>query len=274
VVNPETFKYMNSLPEHRKLCSDILAFFNEQHGITGAFISGSGASGGMDVYSDLDLGFLCSSDEEREKIWLKRFDWILPSWFHRMDADHVKPYFIIYLFEPSIHVDLVFYTKENLPPQAGGPFTLAFEKDKQLETWFSEVNTPLKSLVDWSNVVHDEERMWTWIHYAWCHIARGEYYDIASEFAFLRKIPHCWFAKLKGIDQFNSRRLEAKGESQFIEKMSLCYPMPDRVSLKEALLNLIEIHNDQREQVNKLIYPKWKTSEASRDKITKLVSDL
>lgn len=274
MLNPETFKYMNNLPDHRKLCSDILSYFKEHKGITGAFITGSGASGGMDVHSDLDLGFLCSSDEKREEIWLKRFDWILPSWFHRMDADHVKPYFVIYLFDPSIHVDLVFYTKENLPPQAGGPFTLAFEKEAQLGSWLSEVNKPLNMQVDWSNVVHEEERVWTWIHYAWCHIARGEYYDIASEFAFLRKIPHIWFARLNGADQFNSRRLEARGESLFIEKMTLCYPIPDRVSLKIALLNLIKVHNEQREQVNRIFFPNWKTTQAARDKITKLVSEL
>ncbi len=273
-MNSETFRHMNSLPEHRKLCSDILSFFKDQHGISGAFIGGSGASGGMDFQSDLDLGFLCSSDEAREKIWSKRFDWNLPPWFHRMDADHVKPYFIIYLFEPSIHVDLIFYTNEDLPPQAGGPFTLAFEQGAQLGSWISEVNKPFDKVVDWSNVVHEEERIWTWIHYAWCHIARGEYYDIASDFAFLRRIPHSWFARLNGADQFNARRLEARGEFQFIEKMKLCYPIPDRVSLKTALLNLIEIHNEQRDQINKLIFPPWTTKQAARDKITKLVSEI
>jgi hypothetical protein len=274
MVNPDTFKYMSSLPDHKRLCAELLSFFNEQDGISGAFISGSGASGGMDYHSDLDLGFLCSSEAEKEKIWSKRFDWQLPRWFHRMDADHVKPYFIIYLFEPHIHVDLAFYTIENLPPQAGGPFTVAFDKKDQLGSWLSEVNKPFKVPADWSNVVHEEERIWTWIHYAWCHVGRGEYYDIAAEFAFLRKIPHNWYARLNGTDFFNSRRLESRGETEFIEKMKLCYPMPDRSNMKAALLNLIRVHNEQRAQVDKIIQPQWKTTQDARDRITRLVSEL
>ncbi|MBK7960625.1 MAG: hypothetical protein IPK04_05085 [Bdellovibrionales bacterium] len=274
MVNIEKFKHMNHLPDHKNLCSALLSFFNEQDGIIGAFVSGSGSAGGMDFHSDLDLGFLCSSDDAKEKVWSKRFDWMLPPWFHRMDADHVKPYFIIYLFEPHIHVDLVFYTKENLPPQAGGPYTIAFDRNAQLGNWLTEVNKPFNIPVDWSNVVHEEERIWTWIHYAWCHVGRGEYYDIAAGFAFLRDIPHSWYARMKGTERFNSRRLESRGESHFVEKMRLCYPMPDRASTKAALLNLIGIHNEQREQVDKLIRPQWKTTQSARDRITRLVSEI
>ncbi len=50
--------------------------------------------------------------------------------------------------------------------------------------------------------------------------------------------------------------------------------MPDLVSMKAALLNLIKIHNEQREQVDKLICPQWKTTQAARDKITRLVSEI
>jgi hypothetical protein len=248
--------------------------FSEQKEISCGFISGSGAAGGMDFYSDLDLGFVCESEEAKEKIWSQRFAWKLPDWFHRMDADHVKLYFIIYLFEPHIHVDLCFYTMANLPPKAGGPYTIAFDPQSQLKSWSEEMNQPIPIKTDWSNVVHEEEQIWTWIHYAWCHAGRGEYYDIAGEFGLLRRVPHSWYARLKGAGTFNSRRLEQRGETDFIESMKLCYPMPSRSSMKAALLNLIAVHNEQRKQVDLLLAPKWKTTQTARDKIARLVEEM
>jgi hypothetical protein len=274
MLNSEVFKHMGNLPDHTKLCRQLLTFFYEQNEINGAFISGSGASGNMDFHSDLDLGFLCSSNEAKEKIWSQRWDWKLPDWFHRMDADHVKPYFIIYLFEPHIHVDLSFYTIENLPPQVGGPFTVGFDKKSQLGKWNDDVNKPLKTPADWSNIVHEEEQFWTWTHYSWCHSGRGEYYDDASTFHIMRNILQRWYARLNGTEKFDTRRLEQRGESAFIESMRACFPTPDRVSMKIALLNMIDVHNKQRAQVEKLIQPKWNTTQAARNKITQLVQEM
>jgi hypothetical protein len=274
LIKEDVFQNMRDLPEHYRLCRQLFDFFSQQEGITAMFMSGSGVTGGMDSYSDLDLGFVCESDKAKEKIWSQRFDWKLPPWFHRMDADHVKPYFIIYLFEPEIHVDLCFYTIDNLPSKTGGPYAIAYDPRSQLNAWVQEMNRSSVAAPDWSNVIHEEERMWTWIHYAWCHAGRGESYDIAAEFWFLRNIPHSWFARLKGQSQFSSRRLEQKGEMEFIESMKLCYPMPNRSSVKAALLSLIAVHNAQRAQVDRLLSPKWKTTQAARDKITRLVQEM
>ena len=270
----EIYKHMGELPDHKKLCQKLLGFFDEQSDITGAFLSGSGASGGMDFHSDLDLGFVCKDNEAKERIWQQRFDWHLPDWFHRMDADHVKPYFIIYLFDPHIHVDLAFYTMEDLPPHAGGPFTLAFDKQEQLGSWLADVNKPYKVKPDWSNVVHEEERFWTWTHYSWCHTGRGEYYDDASTFGTMRDILQKWHSRLNGNENFDTRRLEYRGEHEFIKKMNPCFPKPNRSDMKAALLNLIDIHNEQRKQVDKFLQPNWKTTQVARDKITQLVREI
>ena len=103
-MNSDVFKFMGDLPDHKNLCKELLEFFSNQSDITAAFLSGSGASGGMDFHSDLDLGFVCKDDEAKERLWKQRFDWPLPSWFHRMDADHVKPYFIKYLYASRVVV--------------------------------------------------------------------------------------------------------------------------------------------------------------------------
>ncbi|MFN7904219.1 MAG: hypothetical protein ACK5P5_03455 [Pseudobdellovibrionaceae bacterium] len=272
MISKNVFLHMDQLTDHKILCEKLIAFFRNEPGIIGSFISGSGAAGGMDFYSDLDLGFVCANNEAKEKIWSQRFDWKLPTWFHRMDADHVKPYFIIYLFEPHIHVDLCFYTMENLPSQLGGPCEVAFDHLDRLKSWSQEMGRSALTPADWSNIVHEEERFWTWVHYAWMHVGRGEYYDIAADFEFMRKIPHNWHARLKGSEKFITRRLEQTGELEFIESMRQCFPTPDRSSLKTALLSLIAVHNSQKVRVDQMIKPEWKTSQAARDKITQLVS--
>lgn len=274
MLNPDVFQHMSQLPTHKNLCHSLLNLFFNDNRIDGAFISGSGASGNMDLYSDLDLGFVCSSESTKEEIWQNRFSWNLPAWFHRMDADHIKPYFIIYLFEPHIHVDLALYTMVDLPHNTAGPVTLAFDKKAQLARWNSETNKPQISNPDWSKVVHEEEQFWTWIHYSWCHSGRGEYYDDASTFHLMRDIVQSWHARLNGKEKFDTRRLEQRGENAFIDSMRFCFPTPDRASMKTALLNLIDIHNKQREQLDQLVRPKWKTTQDARNKISQLVQNL
>jgi hypothetical protein len=274
LINPKTFEHMQTLPLHKNLCTELLNFFGAQSEINAGFLSGSAVTGGMDFHSDLDLGFVCADKTTKEKIWSQRWDWALPPWFHRMDADHIKDDFVIYLFEPHIHVDLCFYTMDNLPAQFGGPYTVAFDKKAQLNEWIQNVNAPLIREADWTDVVHEEERFWTWAHYAWGHVGRGEYYDIATHFAFLRDIPHKWHARLGGSDTVNTRRMEQRGETDFIKDMSLSHPAPDKHSLKTALLNLIRVHHGQRGQVDKILRPQWKTTPEAREKITRLIEEM
>ena len=46
----------------RAVLDAVLRWSRAMPEIRGAFLSGSGASGAMDRWSDLDLGFLCASD--------------------------------------------------------------------------------------------------------------------------------------------------------------------------------------------------------------------
>lgn len=273
-VNPQVFQHMEQLPQHEGLCAELLLHFRQMPGIIGAFVSGSGATGKMDRHSDLDLGFICENKEMREKIWRQRFNWKLPNWFHRMDADHIKNYFIIYLFEPDIHVDFCFYTREDLPTQAGGPFVLAWDQRALLRGWIRHVNEPFKTPPEWQHVVHDEERFWTWMHYLWTHTNRGEYYESAMFTADLRGIIEKWHARILGSEIFRPRRLEQRGETAFLQLMQPAFPTAERESLKKSFLAMIEIHNRQRLEIDRLVTPEWKTSPAARDKITKLVHEL
>ena len=126
------------LPDHDALLDAILAFFHKTPGVIGCFLSGSAASGQMDVDSDLDVGVVLESAEGRAKVWEGRWDWQIGDWFHRFDADHIKPHFIIYLFEPAVRVDVNLYLVEDLPPAAGGPYLLAWDTTGALQAWLRE----------------------------------------------------------------------------------------------------------------------------------------
>lgn len=275
-INPRVFLNMAGLPGHEALCAEILLFFRQQPPVIGAFVSGSAATGGMDEYSDLDLGFICENKEAKEKVWRQRFNWKMPPFYHRMDADHIKSHFVIYLFEPNIHVDFSFYTREDLPHQSAGPIILAWDRKGLLGGWNRYVNEPYKTPPDWAGVVHEEERFWTWTHYCWMHTGRGEYYDAASFFPDIRGLLEKWHARLGGSELFRPRRIEMRtGERGFLDEMSFLFPTPTRESLKTAMGAAIAIADRNRVEIEKAVPGVcWKTTPAAREKITALVSAL
>ena len=83
-------------PDHARVLDAIVDFFGAQPGVVGGFASGSLAYGGMDELSDLDLGIVVEDEAVRERLWESRWDWQIAPWFHRFDADHVRPHFVIY----------------------------------------------------------------------------------------------------------------------------------------------------------------------------------
>ena len=75
----------------------------------------------MDQDSDLDIGIFFGNPTDREKTWKNRWDWSVAPWFHRFDADHIKPHFVIYLFESNIKADINLYVQAELPGAGGAP---------------------------------------------------------------------------------------------------------------------------------------------------------
>jgi len=89
--------------------------------VIGAWLSGSAARGDADEYSDLDIGVCFGDPAARAAAWSHRWEWPIAPWFHRFDADHVRPYFVIYLFEEAVKADIALYVPDDLPPPEGGP---------------------------------------------------------------------------------------------------------------------------------------------------------
>src|SRR4051794_19310969 len=263
-TDPAVFARVDGLPEHHRVLAAILQYFRPS--AAGAWVSGSVARGGMDEESDIDVGICFASEAERRAAWETRFDWEIAPWFHRFDADHVKPFFVIYLFSPKVKADIPLYTLDDLPGPEGGPYVLAWDHTGRLREWASGA-VPAEEPVDWSTAVHEEERFWAWLVYSLQHIRRGELYSIASEFAALRDIVEQWQARLEGRSRFSIRRAEQLGDTSELGDL---FPRPERESLKNALQKLIAIHDRQRSQLD---LP-WRTSDAAREQIRRWLDEL
>ena len=266
------------LPDHERVLCAILNYFSVMEGVSGAFLSGSTASGEMDADSDLDVGILFYSSAERETCWAKRWDWDIAPWFHRFDADHIKPYFVIYLYEPDIKADINLYTPEDLPTFTGSPYRVLWDKVGVLDYFIGSLGVPEGLGPDWENVVHEDERFWAWTFYCYSHVHRGEYYHVAYEFPVLRDILEQWTARLAGYPGFNSRRIDQEPRFAILLQHDI-FPKPERSSLKLALLQSISFQRILREKVETFFLAKgrdlrWNTSDDAIVKITGLVESL
>jgi predicted nucleotidyltransferase len=262
---------LDELPEHKRVLEAILAFFARQPGAVGAFVSGSVASRTADPYSDLDVGILFDGEAARDRVWERRLEWDIAPWFHRFDADHVKDHFVIYLYEPGVKADLNLHVPHDLPRPPGVRFEPLWDETGELVRWAAEVDALPVPEPDWSEALHEEERLWAWLYFCVRHVERGEYYDIATDFFMLRQIVEAWQARLDGRPVFDSRRVHEREPPALVAALADCFPRPERASLKLAMQRLIELHERQRGLAPALA---WRTSEAARRRIRAMVEGL
>lgn len=261
-------------PEHRRVLESVSRFFQNQPGAVGGCVSGSVARGVADEYSDLDVGIFFADQRTREAVWLTRWEWEVAPWFHRFDADHVKPYFVIYLFEPGVKADLPLHLVTDPPVPAGAPYEVLWDTTGEVTRWAEASNSGRLQLPpDWSSAVHEEERIWAWIYYCARHVQRGEYYDVASDFGALREIVETWHARLRGKPFFDIRRVDER-EPETMRLFADLFPRPTRESETQALRVLIDIHDRQRQEVDDSLAIEWRTSPAGRERIRRLVEAL
>jgi predicted nucleotidyltransferase len=259
----------SSLPSELQAALDrVEAFFRGYPGVVGMYVAGSIASRLADEHSDLDVGVFFADEDARERAWAERWEWDLGPWFHRFDADHVRPYFIIYLLEPGVKVDIPLNTVDYEPTPAGAPYDVLWDETGDVTRWVDAANSGRIELPpDWSEGVHEEEQLWAWLFYGLLHMRRGEYYDLAYEFHVLRNLVETWHARLQGESFFRIRRVPADVVREFAE----LFPRPEREPLKRAILTLIEIHERQRAEIDWL---EWKTSPHTRERIKRWVEEL
>jgi hypothetical protein len=234
-------------------------------------VSGSGARGGMDEHSDLDVDVFFADEASREEAWAARWEWNIGPWFHRFDADHVRPYFVIYLLEPGVKTDLPLLLVSDSPEPGGAPYEVLWDTTGEVTRWVEASNSGREVLPpDWSAAAHEDERLYAWAYYCLLHIRRGEYYDVAYDFHTLRNIVETWRARLAGASFFDIRRVHQR-DPEAMREFAELFPRPDRDDLKRALRKLIEVHERQRAQVEGV---EWATSPEARERIRRWVEEL
>ena len=263
-IDETVYEHVASLPDHRRVLEAVLTFFRRDRPAIGAWVSGSVARGDADEYSDLDIGVCFRDEAALAAAWSHRWEWPIAPWFHRFDADHVRPHFVIYLFEPAVKADIALYGRGDLPPPEGGPYRVAWDDEAVLADWATR---PAERVADWSQAVHEDERFWAWTYYCVRHVERGELYEIASELHWLRGIVEAWRARLAGEAEFSPRRAEARYD---LTELAETFPRPERQELRRALLKLIELHERQRATIE----ADWRTSDAARRQIQAMVERL
>ena len=275
---------VTELPSQKNVLHSLLHYFKEE-GAVAAFVSGSTATGGMDTFSDIDLGVVCKDDKTLSDFWQRRWSWDFLPWGHRFDADHIKGHFVIYFFEALgddeaqfVKADVCFYTTETLPPHAGAPYRVLWDETGRLDKWASVANETTESKPNWDNVNHEDERFWAWLVYLMLHAYRGELYEVADSFSMVRNVTMNWYARLAGDEYFNPRRLEERASVDELTQFYHCFPMPSRQSIGRACLSLIDLHKDLREKVaqetGKQSDEFWKTSDGFCAQVTKMAQEL
>ena len=259
------------LSSHREVLDRVSGFFRGRPGVVGIALSGSVARGGMDEHSDLDVDVFFADAASREQTWADRWDWDIAPWFHRFDADHVRPYFVIYLFEPGVKTDLPLLLVSDDPEPGGAPYEVVWDRTGDVTRWVEASNSGCVELPpDWSDAAHEDERLWAWLYYCLLHMRRGEYYDIACDFHMLRNVVETWHARLAGRPFFEVRRVHER-EPETMSEFADLFPRPERESLRRGLLKLIDLHERQREQVSGV---EWRTRPEGRERIRRWIEEL
>jgi hypothetical protein len=260
--------------DHQRVLDDVVRFFQDQVGAVGACVSGSVARRNADEHSDLDVAIFFADEQAREDAWRARWEWAIAPWFHRFDADHVTSHLVIYLFEPGVSTDLLLHLVTDPPTPGGAPYEVLWDTGGEVVKWVEASNSGRQVLPpDWSNVVHEEERIWAWLYWCLRHAQRGEYYDVASDFKALREIVEAWHGRLGGNAFFDLRRVHER-EPATVNRFADLFPRPTRESLKQALRVLIEIHDQQRAEVDGSLMIEWRTAPETRERIRLLVEGL
>jgi hypothetical protein len=262
-------------PDHERVLERVVRFFQDQSAAVGGCVSGSVARRAADEYSDLDVAIFFADEQRRDDAWRTRWEWEIEPWFHRFDADHVRPHLVIYLFEPGVKADLLLHLVTDPPTPGGAPYEVLWDTSGNVGKWVEASNSGRQQNLppDWGDAAHEEERIWAWIYWCVRHAQRGEYYDVADDFQALRAIVEAWHARLCGNAFFDLRRVHER-EPETMHRFADLFPRPTRESLKQALRVLIEIHDQQREEVDRSLGIEWRTTAEARERIRQLVDVL
>ncbi len=152
--------------------------------LVGVALGGSGISGAIDEWSDLDF-VLAVEPAEFDAVLRARHDIAssLGPLLAAFTGEHVgEPRLLICLYGPPLlHVDLKFVRLEDAAVRVEDP-CVVWERDGRLSRALASATAGFPSPeLQWI-----EDRFWVWVHYAAGKIGRGEIFEALDCLAFLR----------------------------------------------------------------------------------------
>jgi hypothetical protein len=175
--------------------------------LVGLLATGSGATGGMDEFSDVDLVIVCrDADEPAVHGDLRAFAAGLGPLLACFTGEHVgEPRLLICLFGPPlVHVDLKVVSDTGLDVRVEDGVVL-WQREDTLDTALGRTAAAWPA----ADPQWIEDRFWIWVHYGATKVGRGELFECVDMLAFLRAtVLGPLIAQARGRRAAGVRRLE------------------------------------------------------------------
>ncbi|WP_421945084.1 hypothetical protein [Pedobacter sp.] len=232
--------------EFAQQVTDIL---KSDENVIGLAAAGSWLTNELDEYSDLDLVLvtkgIIGGDKEKMLGYANKFGYLLSAF----TGEHVgESRLLICLYEnPLLHVDIKFVTLKEFEIRVENPVIL-LDTDNQLQDVIdkTQANFPMPDF-QWI-----EDRFWTWVHYAFLKIGRGEYFEALDFFGFMRMVV---IGPLLHLRNNNLPRGVRKVETQLIQNdfdlLKGTLSNNEKASLLKALENIIKLYQSLRKDLYK-----------------------
>jgi predicted nucleotidyltransferase len=166
------------------ILSAVVAAAERDSRIVGVTVAGSGATGTLDEFSDLDLVIVCRDGDEADMVReAPAFAAALGPLLAAFTGEHVgEPRLLIALYGPPLlHVDLKFVADAELDVRVEDGVVL-WQRDYALDAALA------RAAAVWPapDAQWIEDRFWIWVHYAAAKVGRGELFECLDMLAFVR----------------------------------------------------------------------------------------
>jgi predicted nucleotidyltransferase len=173
------------MPEpHGSFLTVALARLAADRRLVGVALSGSGSTGRMDGFSDIDLVIAVEPDDFAEVLADRpRIGASLGGLLTAFTGEHVgEPRLLICFYgPPPLHVDLKFVALPDAADRVDD-LQVRWERDGRLSAVLAAPpSAPPAPDPQWI-----EDRFWGWVHYITTKIGRGELFDAIEGLSFLR----------------------------------------------------------------------------------------
>ncbi|MDQ3660185.1 MAG: nucleotidyltransferase domain-containing protein [Actinomycetota bacterium] len=231
---------LEHLPLHRAKLEAAGTFTRTMPGIIGLVVSGSLATGTVDVYSDLDLKIV-TRDELHDAAFEQRDELVeaCGAPVARFSAEHVgHPDMLIVLYDDLVHIDFYLVRLGELSTKNGGmPSWVVWSRDDGIAAALSGPADAARVDLAWI-----EARMWTWVWYTHSKILRGELYEALDALQYLRgNVLFALLAETSGVRPYGSRRAE-QHVGELGPLFARTVPPLERDSLMDALRATVELY--------------------------------